>query len=115
MKDKSAKVALLASSVVLAASPVAAKDTVSCKVGKQAYRFEKQAGKPLSAEQAKARWGRDKDAYAQVEWSTLKRVAPQLARKDAVKCGSHVFIKIDVIDGVEWEDVRVDRWIVVKG
>lgn len=115
MKDIRAMAALIAGTVAVTTVPVQAKESVSCKVGKQEFVFEKQPGKRLTPKQAIAQQGRHKDSYTEVEWTYLKKIAPELARKDAIKCGVYAFIKIGDIKLIEGADVMLGRWSLIKG
>jgi len=84
--------------------PVVAADEVSCKVGKQSYVFTPIKGQKVTNENLKRVAGKNSKNYVQVEWSALKKLAPQLARKDALKCGAKGFIKIGDI-----KDTNLDK------
>ena len=114
MKDIKTMAALIAGAVAITTAPVQAKESVSCKVGKQEFVFEKQPGKKLNPKQFMARHGNDKDSYTEVEWTYLRKIAPELARKDAIKCGSIAFLKIGDIKHMEEADVMLDRWSRLK-
>ncbi len=114
MKDIKKAAALIASAVATTAVPVQAADTVECKVGKQKYVFEKNAGKKLSAKQAISQRGRHKDSYTEVEWTYLLKVAPEVARKDAIKCGSLAFLKLGDVNFLKDSEIKLNAWQMTK-
>ncbi len=93
--------------------PASAKD-ISCKVGKQNYSFKALSGKKVTNQNLKSQTNQGGGSYTEVEWTYLKKVAPQLATKSAIRCGSKAFLKLDDIRKLKDNNLKINSSIFIK-